>query len=109
MTVEHALQSFKERILTAHHLTTFLKKKPITVGLSSNGNNYYLEIKNDLVAWTTNEPEEVQLFIHGDEEALVRLVSGTHRLQRLCNRRDVSLKGSYSSILRAETIFYLNE
>lgn len=108
MTMEQALQNFKTRIGEAHHLTNFLSKKALALHFLANDTNYYVTINGNEVTSTTEEPEQIDLHIEGEETIIKKILKGESQLQLLQKQKEVIITGDYSTILRAETIFYLN-
>ncbi len=110
--MEQALQDFRRRLLLATHLQPFLQNTPFVIKLEVKEKKDYflLTLADGTVHITKNEHrEDVDLVIQGDEQALLRIVNGRDRLQRLQKRNQITMQGKYSEVLKAETVFYLNQ
>lgn len=109
MELKDVLQGFRQRLLCGEHLTPLYKEKDFSIVIDVSDCCYMIELSNDCVdIRINNEVENADLFIEGQKNALIQLINGAKRLQRLQKQEDIRLKGTYSAVLKAETIFYLN-
>ena len=109
MTMEHVLRDFKARVNQANHLTEFLNKKKFGISFSVNKEDYFLSFDGNEVAWARRAPEQIDLHIQGEGAIMEKVIKGEQQLQHLQKQQEVVITGKFSSILRAETIFYLNQ
>ena len=112
MEIEQALDDFRRRLLLATHLQPFLQKNPLIIKLEVKEyeGHYIIKMANEVIEITKNNgKEDVDIVIGGEERAVTRLINGRDRLQRLEKNDLIIIEGKYSAILKAETIFYLNQ
>jgi hypothetical protein len=110
MRFERVLQGFQQRLKEASQLQAYLTEIPFVIVLEVNSNIYTLRLSSDHEEFSKNSgsEEKVNLSIQGNEEVIERLLNGSDRLQKFERLKEITLQGNYSAILKAETIFYLN-
>ncbi|QOY36839.1 SCP2 sterol-binding domain-containing protein [Anaerobacillus isosaccharinicus] len=110
MEFEQVLQGFQQRLTEASHLQTFFKEKQFVVLFEIGSNSYTISLStlHGQVMENTDESQKIDLTIQADEEVIKKLLKGQDRLQRLAKQNQLTVHGTYPAILKAETIFYLN-
>ncbi|MFN7251870.1 MAG: SCP2 sterol-binding domain-containing protein [Anaerobacillus sp.] len=110
MQFERVLQGFQQRLKEASQLQAYLRENPFVIAIEVNSNIYTLRLSSDHEEFSKNSysDEKVNLTIQGNEEVIERLLKGLDRLQKLERQKELTVQGNYSAILKAETIFYLN-
>jgi hypothetical protein len=110
MQFEEVLQGFQLRLKEASQLQAYITEKPLVIVLEVGFNTYTLRLSSEHEKFSKNfsSDEKVNVTIRANEEVIERLLKGLERLQKLEKQKELTLEGNYSAILKAETIFYLN-
>lgn len=110
MELDQVLQRFRQQFQQATHVKSVLKERPLVISFELvEGHTYLLKLTRDDVEFLfENEEVRFDVIIRGSIEAASYVLNGKERLQRLQKQNKLTVKGSYSAILKAETIFYLN-
>ncbi|OIJ18863.1 hypothetical protein BKP45_15140 [Anaerobacillus alkalidiazotrophicus] len=111
MVLDEVLQRFRQQFLQATHLKLIFKEKPYCILLEpTDGKVYSIKFERDQIAFVSkSEVERFDVVISGVEKALLDVLTGKERLQRMYKRNELKIEGTYSAVLKAETIFYLNQ
>lgn len=108
--MEKVLQNFQRRLEKASNLHQMLKERPFVICLEVMQEMYILHLQMGRFSIEKHQQfeDKIDVLIQGDELAITKLVNGVDRLQRLEKHGSLTIKGSFPAILKAETIFYLN-
>lgn len=110
MDFEQVVKGFQQRLLEAKHLQPFLKEQPFVIVLEAEDMIYTLSLSNlDIkVMKDSFEETQVNVMIQAGKAVFEKLLNGEDHLQKLAKRNELVLQGNYQAILKAETVFYLN-
>ncbi|RXJ01791.1 hypothetical protein DS745_09965 [Anaerobacillus alkaliphilus] len=108
--MKQVLEFFQRRYKDSHHLHTLFKERPFTIVFEVETELYPVTIQAETIQLLrhTSEDVKIDVFIQGKEGALRKLLQGEERLQYLKKLDEITVQGTYTSVLKAETFLYLN-
>ncbi len=108
MSLEQELRVFQRRYLETNHLHRFFRIRPFTIRFYGDQDVFTFTISDDRFE-VADTDANADVSIQANNESLQKLLQGECRLQELKKAELVTIRGSYTAILKAETLLYLNQ
>lgn len=101
------LDCLVEYLNTNKIVKPLIKNATLTLSITSDGEVFFLEIKENYFLSITSTNKVANVFLIGEKEALQRVFNGEVLLRDASNHGSIILKGSLRKILLLESLFVL--
>lgn len=110
MELKLALYDFQQRLLQANHLMSIQKIGCFVFVINVVDDSFVFKlVENDITMSINDEVDRIDVTISGNLDVVMKLVYGHQPLRTLQKNEELLVEGRYSAVLKAETIFYLNQ
>jgi hypothetical protein len=100
-------EQFSQILLSKPHLKPVLPVNPKYISFQTEKDFLYLKISSQDCELFSACQERTDIWIKGEEEAIISMLVGQERLRKLESRNEIKITGSFKDILLLESLFTL--